>query len=244
MTAPSPGWTEAESELFLQDGALFVPGREQQIDILCRLLPAPAPGDLAVELCCGEGLLAAALLHRHPDLRLLAFDGSPAMRAAARKMLGFAGKRAEVREFTLADTGWRRFETPPLAVLSSLALHHLDGAGKRRLFADMFAALRPGGALLIADLVEPASPAARRLAAEEWDAAVAARAEAAGRPAVLARFREDGWNYFADPAPDPMDQPSPLADQLDWLRAAGFAGVDTFWMLAGHAVYGGFRPEN
>jgi hypothetical protein len=35
--------------------------------------------------------------------------------------------------------------------------------------------------------------------------------------------------------------PSPLSEQLVWLREAGFASVDCFWLRAGHAVYGGYR---
>ena len=35
--------------------------------------------------------------------------------------------------------------------------------------------------------------------------------------------------------------PSPLFDQLAWLSEAGFEPVDCFWLLAGHAVYGGYK---
>jgi hypothetical protein len=38
-----------------------------------------------------------------------------------------------------------------------------------------------------------------------------------------------------------MDMPSYLPDQLTWLTAIGYTGVDAFWAYAGHAVYGGFR---
>jgi hypothetical protein len=38
-----------------------------------------------------------------------------------------------------------------------------------------------------------------------------------------------------------MDRPSPLFHHLVWLKHAGFAAVDCFWLCAGHAVYGGFK---
>lgn len=39
----------------------------------------------------------------------------------------------------------------------------------------------------------------------------------------------------------PMDKPSPLFDQLQWLAAAGFQQVDTYWSKADHALFGGIK---
>ena len=55
------------------------------------------------------------------------------------------------------------------------------------------------------------------------------------------RFEAEHWNYYR--YPDPVDHPSGLFEQLLWLREAGFAAVDCFWMYAGHAVYGGYKPR-
>ena len=52
-------------------------------------------------------------------------------------------------------------------------------------------------------------------------------------------FVETGWNYYADPNPDPIDKPSPLLAQLKWLEGAGFIEVDVHWLLAGHAIFSG-----
>jgi hypothetical protein len=38
-----------------------------------------------------------------------------------------------------------------------------------------------------------------------------------------------------------MDKPSPLADQLVWLKEAPFAVTDCFWMRAGHAIFGAYK---
>jgi len=56
--------------------------------------------------------------------------------------------------------------------------------------------------------------------------------------------REERWNFYADPDPDPIDQPSPLIDQLRWLAEAGLSGVDVHWLKAGHAVFGGWRASS
>jgi tRNA (cmo5U34)-methyltransferase len=237
----TPGWDEADSREFIDSGRIFVPDREEQIATVLDLIPEPGDG-LLVDLCCGAGPLTAALLERFPRARVLAMDLSPAMLEHVRTTLDAHRDRLQTRQFDLSDLSWRRFPEPVHAFVSSLAIHHLDGAGKRRLFRDLAAALAPGGAVVIADLVRPASPAGQALAAKAWDEAVRRRAlEIARDLAPYEVFRDERWNFYSDPDPDPIDQPSPLIDQLRWLAEAGLTGVEVHWLKAGHAVFGGFR---
>jgi len=97
----------------------------------------------------------------------------------------------------------------------------------------------PGGAFLVADLVEPLHDASRRLAAEAWDREARAQAAALDTPDAFARFEAAKWNHFRFPSP--ADHPSALFHHLVWLKHAGFKAVECFWMFAGHAVYGGFK---
>jgi len=236
-----PGWTEADSREFIDHGRFFVPDREEQIATVLAALPEPGDG-LLVDLCCGEGLLSRALLERFQKARVLALDLSPAMLAQTGVTCAAWADRLETSPFDLADSSWRRFPEPVHAFVSSLAVHHLDGEGKRRLFRDLAVTLAPGGAVVIADLVEPATPAARTLAAQAWDEATRRRSlELAGNLGPYRIFRDERWNFYADPQPDPIDQPSRLFDQLRWLEEAGLSDVDVFWMKAGHAIFGGFK---
>ena len=237
------GWTEADSGQFIDYGQYFVPERELQIASICDLIP-PAVGPFQiVELCSGEGLLSRALLDRFPAAKVHAFDGSPAMLASTRERAGEHAERLSTELFDLAATDWRALPWPVWAVVSSLAIHHLDGAGKRALYRDLWAAIAPGGALVVADLIQPASGLGAALAARTWEADVKRRAlQLDGGLDAFAHFQITGWNYFSDPDPDPLDQPSPLLDQLLWLRGAGFEAVDVHWMKAGHAIFGGRKP--
>jgi tRNA (cmo5U34)-methyltransferase len=126
----------------------------------------------------------------------------------------------------------------------SVKIHHLFADGKRQLYADLAARLEPGGALLIADLVQPGVPRAAAIFARQWDDATRAQSLALrGDLSGYERFQADQWNSYAmnpDRA-DEIDHPSRLFEQLLWLRDAGFARVDCFWMHAGHAIYGGYR---
>jgi SAM-dependent methyltransferase len=242
-------WDEADSQYFIDQGRFFVPDREEQIAILRDLIPASSGATQPVhivEICCGEGLLSAALLEGFPTATVHGYDGSTTMLEAAAAGLAAYGERFDVQLFDLADTSWRRFPWPVHAILSSLAVHHLDGAGKAALYKDLHTALAPGGVLLLADLVLPVHTAGRAVAAKGWDEAVRQRSlKLGGDLEAYEVFKREGWNYYADPdfASDPTDHPSPLFDQLRWLSEAGFSGVDVFWMKAGHAIYGGIKAE-
>jgi tRNA (cmo5U34)-methyltransferase len=196
------------------------------------------------ELGAGAGVLARAVLEAFPRCRYVALDGSAAMRTRLETTLQRYRKRVDVRAFDLADGGWRGALPSPLrVVLASLVVHHLPAAGKRQLFADLARRLEPGGALLLADIVEPPSPAAREAFARQWEDAARAQSLAlTGGLEAFARFERDGWNFYRG-TPEPYDQPSRWTNNSGWLRQAGFATVDCFWMRAGHAVLELGGPE-
>ena len=243
-TLARPMWEEDESQVFLRYGPLFVPRREEQIEIICRLIPADSNEEFnAVELGAGDGALASAVMSSFPNCRYLALDGSELMRARLQASPQSNEGRLQVAPFDLAGTEWRtRLPDPLRCVLASLIVHHLNADGKRQLFSDVASRLEPGGAFIMIDLVEPTSSQARDAYSRQWDEDVRARVQASGvGPEAYYVFRNDRWNFYADPTPDPYDQPSPLVDQLNWLRDAGFSRVDCFWMYAGHAIFGGYK---
>lgn len=162
MSEPAGGtnWTERDSETFLDRGRYYVPQRDAQIATICAAIPDPAGPAHIVELCCGEGLLAQALLERFATATVHALDGSDAMLAATARRLASFGGRFETAKFDLPARDWRRFPWPIHAVVSSLAIHHLSAAEKQALYADMAACLAPGGTLVVCDLVEAPTPRA------------------------------------------------------------------------------------
>ncbi len=231
-------WSEESSQHFIDYAAYFVPERAAQLDTIGTLIPALDMPFHVVELCCGEGLLARTILERFPGCHLHAYDGSSTMLDKARSALQPFGGRFSLHPFDLAAAGWRSFPWPVQAVVSSLAIHHLDGAQKRELYRDLYRLLNPGGALIIADLIQPVHVLGIQLAAQSWDEAV--REAALARDGDLAAFdvfQHDQWNFYR--YPDPMDKPSGVTEHLRWLEEAGFIDVDVYWLKAGHAIYGG-----
>ncbi len=163
-----------------------------------------------LDLGAGTGLLSGFVLARWPEARLTLVDGAPAMLAQARERLAEAGAAARFVVGDLADplpgTGFD-------AVVSALAIHHLDDAGKQALFARVLDALRPGGIFVNAEQVLGRTPAIQA-GYRAWHRAESARLGTTAEEwaASEERMKVDKW--------------ATVADQLAWLDAADFADAD------------------
>ncbi|MHC1479356.1 class I SAM-dependent methyltransferase [Frateuria aurantia] len=234
-------WDGADSQVFIRYGDYFVPERKLQFDIVTELL-SDLPDGKVLDLCCGDGHLAEHYLERHPSRKLTLMDGSPLMLQHARERLRRFEHRLDEMLVQLESHPWRS-AARYAGVMSSLAIHHLDGPGKRQIFKDILAMLKPGGAFVFTDLMEPASSSARALAAKQWDAAVATASQRGlGSNEALEAFSARGWNYYRGAMHGSSDAPSTVYEQLQWLNEAGFKGVDLVWMHAGHAILSGRKP--
>jgi tRNA (cmo5U34)-methyltransferase len=101
-----------------------------------------------LELGIGTGETTRRILERHPSAALTAIDSSPEMLERARET------------YPQADLRLARLEDPLPSgpfdlVVSALAVHHLDGDGKRDLFRRVAGVIAPGGRFVLADLVVP-----------------------------------------------------------------------------------------
>jgi tRNA (cmo5U34)-methyltransferase len=105
-----------------------------------------------LELGVGTGETSRRVLDLHPEAKLVGIDESAEMLAAASADVAAA---ADLRVSRLQD---------PLPegnfdlVVSALAVHHLDRAGKADLFARVADRLRPGGRFVLGDVVVPDDP--------------------------------------------------------------------------------------
>lgn len=168
---------------------------------------AAAPPRRVLDLGAGTGLLAHAIARANPQAELVLLDGSAAMLEQARNALG------ERASYVLADLAAPLPAGPWDAIVSALAIHHLEDAAKRDLFARIHAALTPGGLFVNAEQVSAPTPFFD-VAYRAWHERRAL--ELGANPAEWAGAR----------ARMTADRLADVEHQLVWLRAAGFADSD------------------
>jgi SAM-dependent methyltransferase len=107
------------------------------------------PAGEALEIGSGSGAMAAQLLSRSPDLRLVVTDYDPEMVEVARQILASFGGRATVQRADAADLPFEddRFDY----VFSFAMLHHV--MGWEQAITEAVRVLRPRGRLVGYDLV-------------------------------------------------------------------------------------------
>jgi ArsR family transcriptional regulator len=142
-------------------GKKYCPGRSWEA--VGRLLLTLAPRQVYADLGAGEGLISQLLAARAK--KVIAVDHSPRMVEVGRDLAKRSGlKNLEYRQGDM--------EQPPIrpgsvdvAILSQ-ALHH--AVHPPRALEAAWKILRPGGTLLVLDLVEHAFEAAREMYADVW----------------------------------------------------------------------------
>jgi tRNA (cmo5U34)-methyltransferase len=159
------------------------------------LAALPARVERFIDLGTGDGRLLAEVRERHPSATAVGLDASePMLACAAQRFDG--DPRVELRRH---DLGVPLEDVAPAdAVVSGLAIHHLEDDRKRELFGEIHSLLTPGGVFANLDLVCAASPRLRE------------------------RFRRE----IGRTEDDPSDRLADLSEQMSWLRAIDFDEVD------------------
>ena len=187
------------------------PRRAEGESVLLDHVPRDARRIL--DLGAGDGRLLAMLRIDRPQMHGVALDLSELMLEAARKR--FAGEeRIELVRHDLAEPlpAIGRFD----AVVSSMAIHHLEHERKRSLYGEIFDVLEPGG--VFANFEHVASPTHRL---------------------HLAFYAAIGEPLEHE---DPSDRLLDVESQLAWLREAGFDDVDCYWKWLEMALLIGVKP--
>ena len=185
----------------------------------------PGPVERVLDLGAGTGLMSEAVLARHPGAQVVLLDGSA-------EMLAEAGGRlpAASIETLVADLRDELPDGPFDAVVSALAIHHLEDGAKRELLGRVRGVLRPGGVFVNAEHVAGPTPWLERSYRELWrDACAAAGASAEEIASAVERMA--------------VDRSADVATQLRWMGEAGLEECDCFFKHLHFAVLAGWRPQ-
>ncbi|HEX3519710.1 MAG TPA: methyltransferase domain-containing protein [Solirubrobacteraceae bacterium] len=178
-----------------------------------------------LDLGAGTGLMSQAVIDRYPAVELVLLDG-------ADEMLSYARERLPPEAITTITRDMRA-ELPagPFdAVVSGLAIHHLEHPDKRDLFARIHSVLRPGGAFVNAEHVSGPTAWLDGVYRSTWREACMAK-DASPDEVTHAVQRME------------MDRSSDVATQLQWMTDAGFEDPDCFFKHLHFAVLAGWRSD-
>ena len=227
-----------QSETIVANWAAEAARRERyrvaQRRLMAVLLPFGEQDEFTfLDLGAGTGAASRAILGLRPRSTAILADFSvQMMRAGEREMEPFAGRYSFV-EFDMTTGEWPAAIPPALdAVVTSMCVHHLPDERKRGLFAEIYDHLAPGGWYLNYDPVRSEDPlveAAWQRVDDDDDP------ETAHKRAHRTADEQARWDNH-------VRYIIPLARQLDYLRAAGFAAIDVYWKQMENVIYGGCRP--
>jgi tRNA (cmo5U34)-methyltransferase len=207
----APEWTSAEHVGRYLSRADEYPRRLEGESVLLAHVPLGAPRVL--DLGTGDGRLLAMLRADRPGMPAVGLDLSPLMLDRARERFAGDDRVALVEhDLTAPLPELGRFD----AIVSSMCIHHLEHDRKRALYAEVFAALEPGGTF--ANFEHVASPSERL------------------HRAFYAAIEEPMEDE------DPSDRLLDVETQLGWLREIGFADVDCYWKWLEMALLIGVKP--
>lgn len=177
-----------------------------------------------LDLGAGTGLLTAEVAARVELGDVTLMDGSAAMLARAGERLANLRPQLVVADFTAPLP-----EGPFDVVMSALAIHHLDDAGKRDLYGRVLERLTPGGLFVNAEQVSHADPCGQAI----FEATHLEHAR---------RLGCDGAEI--DDAVQRMqaDQCAPSDVQVSWLAELGFQQSAVYYQWFRFAVFAGIKP--
>jgi len=200
-------------------------------EMILTMLPFPRGSALRVlELGTGTGNLTQKLLDRFPQSIVVGYDVSAEMLARARAKLASARGRVQLHQSDISQVVF-----PGLfdAVISAIAVHHVPPPAKPILFHRLYAALRPGGVLVLGDAFQAATSALgeryRELTAEECE-----HQGVVETPAYV--------EYRSRNSQPSGGASTHLQKYLHWMQQAGLSNVDCVWKHFSRAVVYGERP--
>jgi len=203
-------WVDVDKALDYLARSDTLPHRAEGEGVLVRDLAGCLPGRV-LDLGCGDGRLTALVLAAYPESTAICIDMSPAMLDAVTERFA-DDDRVTIATHDLEDP--LPFDGPFDAVVSSLAIHHVDDERKRTLYAEIVALLTPGGVFANLEIVRSPTQALH-----------------------------DRWRDEMGACDDPSDRLAPMDPQLGWLRDAGLHDVDCIWKWRALALLRGTKPR-
>ncbi|MBN2116141.1 MAG: class I SAM-dependent methyltransferase [Anaerolineales bacterium] len=220
-----------------------IPLAQEQIGVMTSILKSrPEPIESFLDLGCGDGILAAAILGEYPSSRGVLADFSESMLEQAREQLKEYAGQLVFENLDYGDPAWiKRMQaySPFDAIVSGYSIHHQVDARKREICAEIFALLKPGGWFVNIEHIAPAAQLATDLFNHHLiDGYYAIEQRSGG-----ARTREEMANLYLNRPDKDANKLLSVEVQCSWLRAIGYEEVDCYFRVYELAVFAGRKPR-
>jgi tRNA (cmo5U34)-methyltransferase len=215
---------EKEAEVFDSLIRTLIPYYEDMIHSLVYALPFHEKMMIKVlDLGCGTGNISMILKERFPKAHITCVDLAKNMIEMARIKLSPYNNVG----FLIADFRDLDFNEEYDAVISSLALHHLQPEEQKLFYNKIKGYLKESGVFYNADNIMGSTEHLNQVYLDKWV------------EFMLRSHSKEEIEKIWLPKHYEEDFPVPLLSHIQWMRNAGFQDVDVVWKYYMFAVYGG-----
>jgi len=227
---------------YIEDFRGAIPYALDHIEIMLEAIQMAA-GEVKnfADIGCGNGILAGAILLKHPEARGTLVDFyEPVLKEAKHQL----SEQAPNLTFVTADlmdpkwTGKIKKYIPFDVVVSGFTIHHFPDKRKKELYAEIFNMLEPGGIFINIEHVAPESKLIDELSNKVVMEHLGEFHKKRGGEKTPETIRKEYMDDFSDKG----NILAPCRTQLEWLREIGFSEVSVFFKAYVAAVFGGVKP--
>jgi len=191
-----------------------VPRYHEMLQMLTDYIPDDLKPKKILELGCGSGLLSQRIVKKFPTAEIHLLDLSGDILEQCRIHLN----EPENIKFIQADFKDLKFEAGSYDLIySSIAIHHIIDAEKKKLFANVYEWLKPKGVFIYADQTRGATDEIYNKHIAHWKKA-----------SVELGANNDEWNEWMLHQ-NSHDYHVDFETQLLYLKEAGFPLRDIIW---------------
>ena len=219
-----------------------IPLAQAQIEIILKMVEATSfEINTFLDLGCGDGILAAAIIDKHPKSRGVLLDFSKPMIEAARNKLKKFENQLIFIDYDFGKKDWLKHVEKVqkfTIIVSGFSIHHQTDVRKQEIYTEIFELLEPGGMFINLEHVSSQTIWLESIFENYFIDSQFAFNQKQGN----LKTREEIAEQFFIRADKSENILSSVEKQCEWLREIGYQDVDCYFKVFELAIFGGRKP--
>lgn len=229
-------------EKYLNDVHKAIPLIAEQINIMKRLIITREKAVVTfMDLGCGDGILAAAILEEYPEAKGVLLDFSEPMLKAAQKNLKEYAQNLDFVKADYFNPTWITYVTkiaPFDVIVSGFSIHHQTDIRKQELYREIYTLLGSRGIFINMEHVSSKTKWVESI----WDNYFIDSLYAMSVKEGLNKSRDQLVEEYYNSPDNEANILASVEAQCDWLCKIGFQDVDCYFKIFELAIFGGRHP--